>query len=300
MGTAMDEVESRQGDAAVDETPDAGRTQRARSKLTAAIASARNASEQHVALAVPLRAAERNRRVAGSVLAGGLAYRLFLWLLPFGLIVGGALGFLNADSTEKAVGTGGLPGAISNAIGDASRSAHSNSWWLLAAGVPLILWAGFSGAKAVQLVYSLVWDEPPPKTKPLQGSLAFSGVLLAVWAIIALTWWFRDGWPGLLAPVLTVAPLTALWLFVSLHLPHGDARWKALLPGALLVAIGFQVLHKLVLAFLVPKLEKSTSLYGSLGATTTIIFFIYLLAILVVTAPVLDNSLHQELRRQAG
>ena len=75
-----------------DEAPDAGRGGRARARLTATMASAKSASERHVALAVPLRAAERNRRVAASVLAGGLAYRLFLWLLPFGLIVGGALG----------------------------------------------------------------------------------------------------------------------------------------------------------------------------------------------------------------
>jgi uncharacterized BrkB/YihY/UPF0761 family membrane protein len=301
MGTmrTMGEVEDRRADADSDQTSD-GRTQRARAKLTAAMASAKSASEKHVALAVPLRAAERNRRVAASVLAGGLAYRLFLWLLPFGLLVGGALGFLNAGSTEKAVSKGGIPGAISNAVGDASRSAHSNSWWLLAVGVPLLLWAGYSGAKAVQLVHSLVWDEPPQKTKPLQGSLAFSGVLLAVGTIVALTWWVRGDWPGVLAPVLTFAPLTGLWLWVSLQLPHRDAPWKALLPGALLVGIGFPVLHELVLSFLVPKLEKSTSLYGGLGATTTVIFFIYLLATLVVTAPILNSSLYQELSRKAG
>jgi uncharacterized BrkB/YihY/UPF0761 family membrane protein len=300
MGTmrTMGDVEDRPADTDRDQASDAGRTQRARAKLTAAMASAKSASEKHVALAVPLRAAERNRRVAASVLAGGLAYRLFLWLLPFGLLVGGALGFLNASSTQKAVSKGGLPGAISNAVGDASRSAHSNSWWLLAVGVPLLLWAGFSGAKAVQLVHSLVWDEPPQKTKPLQWSLAFTGVLLAVWAIIALTWWVRGDWPGALAPVLTFAPLTGLWLWVSLQLPHRDAPWKALLPGALLVGIGFPVLHELVLTFLVPKLDKSTSLYGSLGATTTVIFFIYLLATLVVTAPILNSSLYDELSRK--
>jgi uncharacterized BrkB/YihY/UPF0761 family membrane protein len=296
----MGEVEDRRADADRGQASDPGRTQRARTKVTAAVASAKSASEKHVALAVPLRAAERNRRVAASVLAGGLAYRLFLWLLPFGLLVGGALGFLNAGSTEKAVSKGGIPGAISNAVGDASRSAHSNSWWLLAIGVPLLLWAGYSGAKAVQLVHSLVWDEPPRKTKPLQGSLAFTGVLLAVWAIIALTWWVRGDWPGVFAPLLTFAPLTGLWLWVSLQLPHRNAPWKALLPGALLVGIGFPVLHELVLSFLVPKLEKSTSLYGGLGATTTVIFFIYLLATLVVTAPILNSSLYQELSRKAG
>ncbi|MET1020275.1 MAG: YhjD/YihY/BrkB family envelope integrity protein [Microterricola sp.] len=262
------------------------------------MAGAKGASERHVALAVPIRAAERNRRVAASVLAGGFAYRLFLWLLPFGLIVGGALGLSNANSTEDAVEGGGLPGAVTNAIGDAARSTQSDSWWLFAVGVPLLLWAGFSGAKAIQLIHSLVWDEPPPKPKPLQASLAFTGMVLAFMGAVALTWWVRDVWPGFLAPVLTFAPLAVLWLWVSLHLPHRDAPWQALLPGALLVAIGFQVLHEVVGSFLVPKLEKSTSLYGDLGATTTFLFFMYMTAILVVMAPVLNSSLHEELSRK--
>src|SRR5687767_3047575 len=71
--------------------------------LRASMASANGAPERHVAVAVPLRAVERNRRVASSVLAGGFAYRIFLWLLPFGLVVGGALGLSNAKNTEDAV-----------------------------------------------------------------------------------------------------------------------------------------------------------------------------------------------------
>jgi uncharacterized BrkB/YihY/UPF0761 family membrane protein len=279
---------------------DRGRDEADRGEARGRLAAA---SERHVAVAVPLRAVERNRRVAASVLAGGFAYRLFLWLLPFGLLLGGALGFMNAKSTEDAVAGGGLPGAVTNAVGDAARSAHSNSWWLLAVGVPLLLWAGFTGAKAVVLIHSLVWDEPPRKAKPLQMSLAFTGMVCAFFGAVALTWWFRDQWPGLLAPVLTFAPLTALWLWASLHLPHRDAPWQALLPGALVVAIGFQVLHEAVGHLLVPKLEKSTSLYGSLGATTTLLFFMYMTAVLVVAAPVLNSSLHEELsrkRKEAG
>ena len=297
----MNDLDDRRADATQDHdvASDAGRYERARARVTAAVAGAKSAGERHVSLAVPLRAAERNRRVAASVLAGGLAYRLFLWLLPFGLIIGGALGFLNADSTEKAVSTGGLPAAVSNAIGDVARSEHSNSWWLLAVGVPLLLWAGYAGAKAVQLVHSLVWDEPPSKTKPLRGSLAFTGMLCAVWAAVALAWWLRDEtWPGVIVAAVATAPMAGLWLWASLHLPHGDAPWRALLPGALLVAIGFQVVHELIVTLLVPKLEKSSSLYGSLGATTTLIFFIYLMATLVVASPVLNSSLHYELRRR--
>ena len=51
----------------------------------------------------------------------------------------------------------------------------------------------------------------------------------------------------------------------------------------------------MVTYFLVPKLEKSTSLYGSLGATTTFLFFMYITATLVVLSAVLNSSLYEEL-----
>jgi len=63
-------------------------------------------------------------------------------------------------------------------------------------------------------------------------------MLCAVWAAVALAWWLRDEtWPGVIVAVLATAPLAGRWLWASLHLPHGDAPWQALLPGALLVAI---------------------------------------------------------------
>ena len=86
---------------------DLGLLGRARARLGNGEARARSAADRHVSIAVPFRAAERNRRVAASVIAGGIAYRLFLWLLPFGLIVGGVLGLGDADGIEEAVGARG-------------------------------------------------------------------------------------------------------------------------------------------------------------------------------------------------
>ena len=120
-------------------------------------------------------------------------------------------------------------------------------------------------------------------------------------AAFALTWWLRDesSLTRLLAATLATAPLAALWLWASLRLPHRDAPWRALLPGAILVAIGAQALHVLIVEFLVPKLEKATTLYGSIGAMTTILFFMYFAGRLVVTSPILNSSLHHELRAQS-
>ena len=271
---------------------------RARGKSAEGASWARSASQDHVSVAVPFRAAQRTRRVAASVLAGGIAYRIFLWLLPFALIAGGVLGLADAEGTEDALETGGMPAAIANAVGDIARASDTAAWWLIVVGVPLLLWAGYTGAKALQLIHALVWEEPPPRTAPLKSSLVFTATCCAFMLAVAAAWWLRDDqwFAGLALGVVATLPLAALWLWVSLRLPHGNASWRALLPGALLVAIGFQALHGVVLVVIVPKLEKSTSLYGTLGAVSTFLFFMYLGGRLIVTAPILNSSLHDELK----
>jgi uncharacterized BrkB/YihY/UPF0761 family membrane protein len=279
-----------------------GIAERVRGTLATGGAKARSAAERHASVAVPFRAMERNRGVAASVLAGGMAYRLFLWLLPFGLIVGGALGLGDADSVQEAVASGGLPGAVVDMIGDIARAADSSAWWLLLTGVPLLVWEGYTGARALQLIHSLVWDVPPPGIRPLQGSLAFSAGMCVLVATVGLTWWLRDwttlAWLGVL--VLMVVPVAALWLLASLRLPHGTAPWTALLPGALLVAVGFQVTHGLVAYLLGPKLETSTSLYGALGVVATLLFFMWVVGRTVVTAPILNSALFDELETRSA
>ena len=54
------------------------------------------------------------------------------------------------------------------------------------------------------------------------------------------------------------------------------------------------MLHELVGRFLVPKLEKSTSLYGDLGRDRDVLSFMYMTSILVVMAPVLNSSLYEK------
>ena len=297
MGPAQDQ-QSDQSGLPDERAREPGMLERARAKMDAGNAKAREASDRHISIAVPFRAIERNRRSAASVLACGIAYRIFSWLLPFGLIVGGALGLGDAENMETAVSDGGLPQAVVNAVGDISRAADSTSWWLLVAGVPLLVWEGYKGAKALVLIHALVWNEPVPHVKPLKSSAVFTGTVCLFLAAVSLGWWLRDATETeqLLVWAAMILPLAAGWLQVSLWLPHGKATWKQLLPGAFLVAVGFQITHGLVTSFLAPKLEKETALFGVLGFVTTLLFFMWVVGRIVVTAPILNSSLHDELR----
>src|SRR5436305_1857978 len=62
---------------------------------------------------------DRDSEVAGGIIAGALAYRLFIWLLPAGLVFVGGIGVV-ADAlsnSTKQVGTNlGIGGIVSNSL----------------------------------------------------------------------------------------------------------------------------------------------------------------------------------------
>ena len=51
--------------------------------------------ERHSAVDVTLTGIERDSDVGGGIMAGALAYRLFIWMLPFALVLVGVLGVVS-------------------------------------------------------------------------------------------------------------------------------------------------------------------------------------------------------------
>ncbi len=74
-------------------------------------------------------------------------------------------------------------------------------------------------------------------------------------------------------------------------LPSRAAGWRAFLPGAILVAVGTQLVHLFVALYLAPRLGRSSELYGALGAATVILLWLYLEARLFVGAAFLNACL---------
>jgi uncharacterized BrkB/YihY/UPF0761 family membrane protein len=191
--------------------------------------------------------AERDGDVGGGIIAGALAYRLFIWLLPVALIAVAGLGFAadaSSESPDDAARSLGLEGLISSSIANAANSP--NRWYALLIGIPVLIWATRSVLRVLIGAHRLVWTDD--RTAAPKPKLAASLRLLALFVCLgvvsaaasALRAWSTG--PGAVATLLALVPYAGLWLLVTFRLPHRDAPWTALIPGAAVFALGLELL----------------------------------------------------------
>jgi uncharacterized BrkB/YihY/UPF0761 family membrane protein len=236
--------------------------------------------------------ADRDSEIGGGLLAGALAYRIFIWLLPFALVVVGGIGLAadaSSDSPATAARALGLSGIVANSVADATRGTAR--WYALAIGIPILLWASRSLLKAVILVHRLVWSEPRRTVaKPTLGAtVRFLGFLVLYFAVRELARWVGV-WTGSIAlKTLTgVVGVFLWWLLVSLRLPHRGSSWRYLVPGAVLVAAGLELVADVGSYLIAPRVESSQSTYGALGIAAALLFGLYLISRLVVASAVVN------------
>ena len=240
---------------------------------------------------------ERERMAAAGLLAGGLAYRLFFWLVPLGLVFASVLSFwVDEDRVglQDAARNFGLSGAATQSAMRAIAEQHHARWYLLVAGIVLLVWFGIGVIRALNVAHAIAWNLRPEKLRrPLFAGLAFSGIVISLIAVSASTQFLREeyGVTGFWVTVALVVFYLAAALWIMDKLPHRSTSWRDLLPGALLVALGTEVIHIIVVLYLVPKLGHSSELYGALGSATVILLWLYLLARLLVAAAFLNAAL---------
>jgi membrane protein len=231
----------------------------------------------------------------GGLLAGGLAYRLFLWLLPIGL-VSRSLGWLdvNDDSVEGAAREFGIGAAAVASTYDAVETNPTNRYLLLALGLALLLWFSLGFVRALQLAYSVAWGVPRPKLlKPLWAVLFFNGLILTIAVASAALAWLRAelGLLGIFGIAVTMVFQTAVAVLVMWLLPRRAERWQELVPGAVLIAIGAQLLSVAVVFYFAPKIGRSSELYGTLGTASVLLIWLYLIARLITSGAFLNATL---------
>jgi uncharacterized BrkB/YihY/UPF0761 family membrane protein len=144
--------------------------------------------------------------------------------------------------------------------------------------------------------HRLVWTDlraAAPRPTP-KATLRLLGLLVLLFVVSGLAAAARAAWPfaaGLIVSIVLVVPYAGLWLLVSWRLPHRDAGWKWLVPGALLFAVGVELLQVGAAYFLAPWSLSKQGTYGALGIAAALLFGLYLMCRLVVAAAALNATL---------
>jgi len=226
----------------------------------------------------------RYRSRNGSVLIGHVAYRLFLWVAPLLLVLTGLLGISVAQSIDV-VHLASEVGVSETFATDVADQAESNGIATLVVGAMTLLIATWSLVRGVHLVYAQVWELELRPRQHMMRSILFTiaavGAALVVHLVIAAIQ--RQGL--LLATGGWLASMAAttfgLWL-VCWSLPRRTSHWLDLVPGAALAAIGLSVVNVFAAVYIPARVESASELYGGLGVAFAVLFYLFLVAFLVV------------------
>ena len=246
---------------------------------------------RHASVRLAYQAYERDRRQAGALLAGGIAYRLFLWLLPTALFAVGIVGLLadiSSTSPERVAHDAGFGAALALTVAQAAQESGKGSIYLVLLGGALALWAGRAAVKALMLTASVAWGlRPVPLTRGLVKSLTFSGIGIGLMLLPGLLNVLHRGPIGvdLLLELVTLVGVVVLSVWMQSILPHAaGAPWTAFLPGAMVLAIGADLLRLVTQVYLVGRLGRVDDLYGALGVAAVFMAWLYLIARLIVAS----------------
>ncbi len=248
---------------------------------------------QRPVLALPFPFLAAYQRLNLALLAGSLAFRLFMWLLPFALLIAGLLGLVINETNwniGKAVQTAGVSGAASQQVAEALRSGRQSWWIAVLAAVGLLLWTGRSLARALTMMHAHVWQMPVPRQSQwrriVNGAMLFAALLVVLVASALTSRIHVLGW--LLASVGMTVLVAAVWLFVSRQMPNRAVVWTDLLPGALAVGIGVTTLNVVSTVYLPSKIQRASEMYGTLGIAGAILLWLFIVGQLLVCATLLN------------
>lgn len=242
--------------------------------------------------ATVVRVQGRFDEVHGGYLAAAVTLAAFTSIFPLLLVTVGVVGFLslNTDIPGQVIGRLGLTGEAAELVLKAIATAQQSRRGAIGIGTVGLLWSGLGLVAAIQYAFDNVWQVKGRGIKDklggliwLAGSVVILLISFGLTALLAITPW--------LAPVsllLGVALNFALWLWTLKALLNVALPWRSLVRGAVVGAIGLEVL-KVVGSIYVPRaVTASSALYGSMGVVFAILAWLFFFGRLAVYVAVVN------------
>jgi membrane protein len=241
-----------------------------------------------------LAVSDRFGAIGGGPLSSSIALAAFVSLFPLLLVIIAVLGFMSAgdgDFASDLVRELGLRGPAAETVLDAISSAEGSRQAASIVGLAGLLWSGLGVVGSLQTALNAAWQvkgrglaDRVVAVRWLLGAGALFLATAALGPLLALA-------PGPLKPLAILLGLALtgtlfLWTYTSLgNVPVG---WRVHLPGAALVAVGFEVLKAIGSVYVPQVVASSSALYGSLGVVFAVLAWLLVYGRLIVYGAVLN------------
>jgi uncharacterized BrkB/YihY/UPF0761 family membrane protein len=244
---------------------------------------------------------ERDSDIGGGILAGALAYRLFVFFLPLAFLLVAALGLLSQwfDVSPQEIGRDvGVVSLVTKEVAASSRSGAG--WWVALVAAVALAYVTSVLHRAVAVVHALAWQRSAAAAKTERSLGVFVLGLATQLVLTAGTGPLRPptGLENILVLIAYPLAIGAVWLGMSLRLPHGAAGWRDLLPGAALYGVGLLVIHIFNVYILDRLHESRSSTYGALGSAAAVLLAFFFIGRLIVATAVLNATLFERRTRR--
>lgn len=256
-------------------------------------------------LALPVAVARKMGNDQGGSLAALIAHYGLLSLFPLILVFSAILGFV----------VGADPGLRTQVIRTTEHSFPALSGYIstntkgssvaAGAGGVVALWAGLGVTRATERAMNTIWDIPMAERPNLWWSRLRGIAMLAVLGIAFLVSTglasLQQTGGVLAAPTAVLSVLGPLALNLGLYLvafqvlTNRRLRWRTMVPGAVLGAVGWTALQSIGAFYTRHELAHASKLYGTLGWVVGLLAWIYLGAMLTLYAAELNVVLAHRL-----
>ena len=243
-------------------------------------------------------AAHLQNESGGGLLAGAIAFRFFMFIVPFVFVLVMGLG-LGADAVggdiQEVARRSGITGIAAVALESGATASSVVRWTTFLVALVALVTGARNFVKALWIANALIWKVPLQKrAHPTRAGLAFIGIVVAATLLLRATYALRAfSIIGFLVSVpLYALAVAAVWLLCSVRLfprPVG-VTWRDVVPGAVLFGVCAQALQVVTTLWIAPSTESKSQTYGAMGAALTILLWAYILGRLVTAAVALNAT----------
>jgi len=237
------------------------------------------------------------------VLAAAVAFRLFMFLVPYAFVMVTGFGLASTAAGQNpgdAARSAGISGLFATAVSSTSTPSLANRLIALVVGGFALALTARSLVGVLWVVHRLIWRVQPTRKPTPWAPLILVGFVTVLFGLADLFAWIGSQSLGLrvLAFFLTILVSGGAWFLASWLLPRDDCALWALLPGALIVGVGVGVLQILTITYVVHVVTRKSALYGAIGIALALLLWTYFAGRLLTASIAANASLWKHRTRE--